>query len=109
MAVQATYEIHFQGGPCDGTSRTITRDQFAVGSIACQNVTYVYSPTQSYGARIVYLPATKAQRDAKGARAFDPTAVAAAWRRLTHVLAVRAPHHIRRQHAANARLRRIAR
>jgi hypothetical protein len=107
----ATYTINFVGGPCDGQTRDITGDQLQAGAVTCKGVTYVRDPyaTPTIRQPWPFAPATDVQKAAKANQSFHPAAVAAAWHKVTHALSHGAPRHIRRQQAANARLRRLAR
>lgn len=41
-----TYHVYLNGGPCDGTTRTLTQHQFDSGSLTCKGTTYIYNPDQ---------------------------------------------------------------
>ena len=41
-----TYHVYLNGGPCDGSTRTLTQQQFNSGSLTCKGTTYLYNPDQ---------------------------------------------------------------
>lgn len=104
-----TIDIHLVGGPCDGYLEHISPDKFATKAFACGGVVYVYEKPNIYGDGYDYIPAADAEAQSARTQAFHPEAVAAAWHRFMYSLAVTGPRHIRRQHHAIARLRRLAR
>lgn len=72
-----TYHVYLNGGPCNGTTRTLTRRQFAAGSLTCKGTTYIYNPDQVIaGHRYIFdaVPTQTGGGGGGGTRATGPQA-----------------------------------
>lgn len=104
-----TITIELSGGPCGGEHKKISPAKLRTHFYVCEGTTYLYDRPFPDGGGYFFTDAAELRARTAKTRAIEPHAVASAWSRLTRALGHTGPQQLRRQQAANARLRRIAR
>lgn len=102
-----TIRTDFIGGPCDGQTKQVSRDQLATGAVVCGGAQYVIQ-----GVTPTRYRATWGKLAAEQSR--DQTAIGhaefnGAWGRLMRTLTFTVPAELKRQRAALRRIRRAVR
>lgn len=112
LSDQATYHIRFEGGPCDGQTKTVPEDAIkstaqGIGFYVCQGRAYRYvAPTFD---PMIFRLATVVEQELTQPQGPDPKDALGAARRLLQSLAFYVPEQVRRERAALTRLRQAVR
>lgn len=106
------YEIHFEGGPCNGKTLNVSQDAIkttarGIGFYVCGGRAYRYvAPTF---APMIFRLASVVEDELRNPQGPDPTDALGAARRVLHSLAYYVPAQVSRERAALSRLRKAVR